>query len=933
MNITASWIWPADSDGRGFNLCSVFRRDFRLESVPASARILITADSYYRLKINGQWIGDGPARAYPEHYQYDIYDISCYLRPGLNLVEATVRYYGCGTFHQIPQRGGFLAQIELTGPGQTIVTDGSWLAARMPQWVENTVKSSIQQAPLEIVDASVAAGFDWKPAAVICCAEEGPWRGLHPRDVKPLSRRECLFRRYVGGHRVAKEPLVVAIPADRLLFPGDTTVNHCNSFPVLIAFTVESPQSQMVHLGLENVKVSVNGRSALNGEVSLKAGSNLLVAAPAQLTGHRPNYEIAFPADAGVSVRNFYNGGEGVAIVEFPELAGLAEDIPYVWANAPAAERGAAFSRIVNAALALRTVEEFLGQYPAARLLDRAELALDPHCAFQWREPFPLESGDVENPEALIYTDGDCTTVNPAPGYDIELCYDLGEQNVGFWNFALFAPAGTVLDIAALEYMTPDGRLQHTGSNYRNLMRYICREGYNRYSSMRRRSGRYLFLTVRNAAGPVRIQLARLVESTYPVVREGEFNASDCRLNRIYEISARTMKLCMEDTFTDCPLYEQTLWVGDARNEGLFAMSVFGAYDLVRRCIRLAGQSLERFPLVGCQVPSGWSSIIPIWSFMWGISVQEYCYETGDLAFGREVWPMVCKNLEGARSMIDPETGLLRTLAWNLFDWSKTNCDHPVLLQNSMFLVGALTAAIELGESLGEPVEAFRGQREELKRAINAQWDARKLAWPDSIHADGTVSEDASMHTSMLALLYDAANPEHVAAARANTVTPRAELIRVASPFAALYLYEAFEKIGMADEILKTIYRDYLPMLRLGSTTVWETFPAALNTGEFPTRSHCHGWSAAPLYFLPRLVLGILPAAPGAMKFRISPRITGLEFASGARPTIHGRVEAGWERKGNELFITARAPAGVELEYLENDTHTDLQVYFNGKPV
>ena len=97
MNITASWIWPADSDGRGFNLCSVFRRDFRLESAPASARILITADSYYRLKINGQWIGDGPARAYPEHYQYDIYDISCYLRPGLNLVEATVRYYGCGS--------------------------------------------------------------------------------------------------------------------------------------------------------------------------------------------------------------------------------------------------------------------------------------------------------------------------------------------------------------------------------------------------------------------------------------------------------------------------------------------------------------------------------------------------------------------------------------------------------------------------------------------------------------------------------------------------------------------------------------------------------------------------------------------------------------------------------------------------------------------
>ena len=221
--------------------------------------------------------------------------------------------------------------------------------------------------------------------------------------------------------------------------------------------------------------------------------------------------------------------------------------------------------------------------------------------------------------------------------------------------------------------------------------------------------------------------------------------------------------------------------------------------------------------------------------------------------------------------------------------------------------------------------------REALKSAVNAMWDSRKLAWPDSIHADGTVSEDASVHTSMLALLYDIASPEHIAAARANTVTPRPELIKVGSPFASLYLYETLEKIGMENEILKAIRRDYLPMLELGSTTVWETYPDALNVGEFPTRSHCHGWSAAPLYFLPRLLLGILPAAPGAKKFRISPRITGLEYAAGARPTVHGRVETAWKKQGDKLFITATAPAGVELEYLCNDTHADFEVIFNGE--
>ena len=52
MNISASWIWSDDSDGRGYNLCSIFRREFRLEKLPASARLLVSADSSYRLKVN-----------------------------------------------------------------------------------------------------------------------------------------------------------------------------------------------------------------------------------------------------------------------------------------------------------------------------------------------------------------------------------------------------------------------------------------------------------------------------------------------------------------------------------------------------------------------------------------------------------------------------------------------------------------------------------------------------------------------------------------------------------------------------------------------------------------------------------------------------------------------------------------------------------------
>ena len=48
MNISANWIWSDDGDGRSYNLCSIFRRDFRLEAVPAEAHLAVCADSGYQ---------------------------------------------------------------------------------------------------------------------------------------------------------------------------------------------------------------------------------------------------------------------------------------------------------------------------------------------------------------------------------------------------------------------------------------------------------------------------------------------------------------------------------------------------------------------------------------------------------------------------------------------------------------------------------------------------------------------------------------------------------------------------------------------------------------------------------------------------------------------------------------------------------------------
>ena len=75
----------------------LFRRKFSLDSSQnpfKRARIKITADDYYKLYINGAFIGQGPAPSYPTRYYYDEYDISGYLKEGENTLAVHTYYQG-----------------------------------------------------------------------------------------------------------------------------------------------------------------------------------------------------------------------------------------------------------------------------------------------------------------------------------------------------------------------------------------------------------------------------------------------------------------------------------------------------------------------------------------------------------------------------------------------------------------------------------------------------------------------------------------------------------------------------------------------------------------------------------------------------------------------------------------------------------------------
>jgi alpha-L-rhamnosidase len=99
-------------------------------------------------------------------------------------------------------------------------------------------------------------------------------------------------------------------------------------------------------------------------------------------------------------------------------------------------------------------------------------------------------------------------------------------------------------------------------------------------------------------------------------------------------------------------------------------------------------------------------------------------------------------------------------------------------------------------------------------------------------------------------------------------------------------------------------------MVDAGATSCWETFPGFLGQ-EWPTRSHCHAWSAAPAFALPSYVLGVRPLEPGFARFEVRPYLGDLEWAKGVVPTPHGEVKIALFREGEQIRVQVTVPRGT----------------------
>ena len=131
----ALWIW-AQGNGEDIEVVR-FRRAFE---APEGGRLLVrvTADSRYRLYLNGELLAFGPAKGDQFTHYYDVVETPA-LRPGRNVIAAEVVHYGTDRGPKSVWRspkGAFLFEGDvLDGAGGlygTVDSDASWSARREP---------------------------------------------------------------------------------------------------------------------------------------------------------------------------------------------------------------------------------------------------------------------------------------------------------------------------------------------------------------------------------------------------------------------------------------------------------------------------------------------------------------------------------------------------------------------------------------------------------------------------------------------------------------------------------------------------------------------------------------------------------------------------------------------------------------------------------
>ncbi|MCW2709220.1 MAG: alpha-L-rhamnosidase [Frankiales bacterium] len=515
------------------------------------------------------------------------------------------------------------------------------------------------------------------------------------------------------------------------------------------------------------------------------------------------------------------------------------------------------------------------------------------------------------------------------------VCLDFGETVAGEVLLRFTGPAGTVIDLAFGEEARPDGTLRMSFAHHQ--LRYTARAGRQDFESFEPVGGRYAVVAV-DAESECALEVA-VHERLFPQLDTATFRCSDPDLDRIYETGLRTVALCSQDSYIDCPTREQRAWVGDAVVHQAVHLTTGSDWSLARWHMEMtdAPRSDGMLPMTVASNLGGLpgsATYIPDWALHWIRGLRNLMDYTGD----RDLVARHLPTSERVLRWFEPfqgEDGLLKdVLGAVLVDWSNLPLEDTSAALNGLWARG-LRDLEEMTTWVGDGARAAwaRDRRHEVALGFEVFWDEQRGAYRDQ-RLNGTAVRRFSRHTNAAALTGGLVPPSRMprvaeflarrdhlvddapvpAALAAGDVELNARLlvrgnpeptwdvealVLEAQPFFRYVVHDALAEAGRAD-VITDLCRDWQTFLDRGETT----WPEAWVGG-----THCHGWSSTPTRDLIRYVLGISPGEPGFGTVQIEPALGDLHWAEAEIPHPAGRLTVRVD--GDRLDVHSPVPVWV----------------------
>lgn len=423
---------------------------------------------------------------------------------------------------------------------------------------------------------------------------------------------------------------------------------------------------------------------------------------------------------------------------------------------------------------------------------------------------------------------------------------DLGRESVGYIAIDVETEEEQTLTIAYGEHLTNNKVMRYNGKQDYTV-EIILKKGRNVYENyFRRLGGRYLEVF---AEKPLKINYVTLIPTDYPTVRKPYKATNDLR-QKIYDVSVRTLEICMHEHYEDTPWREQALYTLDSRNQMLFGYYAFETFEFPRSNHELIALDNRADGLLSICYPIQRDQTIPSFSLYWFMSMNEYIKYSGDLSLAKQYMGKLKSLLKVFTDKV--ENGLIPIFTaaphWNFYEWSK-NLNGVIGVEEekrfdlilNCLLVISLKNFEEICEAVGEKVDYS-----ELKATLNRRIREEFFVEADGLFKNSTIDSDYSELGNSMAILCgaagdDAENIANILADDNNTLTKTTLSMQ---PFR----YDALLSIDKAkykDYILNDMDKRYKRMLDMGATSFWETEDADKALGN----SRSHGWAAVPVYY------------------------------------------------------------------------------------